>query len=135
MPWAVFDALTEEFEIDLVSEHDHRYWGFSTEEEWVAFQEKIAKKNEDAFYSDLLRYLRDEPNDLKPGTNGMTMAEIAKTLVANDPGLMAHEKRDALLEAVNVIYYREHAVTVTLTEQDLALAEMMVARTGDLPEA
>jgi hypothetical protein len=134
VPWAVFDALTEEFEIELVSEHDHRYWGFDTQEEWDRFNEKLEKEDEGNFYNDLLHYVCGEPNGIWPGTIGMIKAEIAKTLVESDPGLMAPEKRDALLEAVKAIYDRDHAVIVTLTEKDLAKVELMVARTDDLPQ-
>jgi hypothetical protein len=48
---------------------------------------------------------------------------------------MVSENREALLEAVNVIYDRDHSVKITLTEQDLVAAEMMAARTDDLPQA
>ena len=135
LPWSIFDALAEEFEIELVSEHDYRYWGFSTEEEWDAFNEKFAKESKDKFYDDLRNYVSDQPNGLSPGSIGMIQAEIAKTLVESDPGLMAPEKRDVLLKAMMAIYDRDHAETVTLTEQDLAAVEMMVARTGELPKA
>jgi hypothetical protein len=135
VPWSIFDALTEEFEIELVSENDHRYWGFATAEEWDDWHKQGAKEAEDEFYNNLLKYVRDEPNGVLPGTIGMIKAEIAKTLVRSDPGLLASEKRDLLLEAVRAIYDRDHAVKITLTKQDQAAAEMMVARTDDLPKA
>jgi hypothetical protein len=135
VPWSIFDALTEEFEVELVSEYDHRFFGFTTEEEWDAFNEKLAKEHEDSFYNDLLHYVRDEPNSLTPGCIGMIMAKIAKTLVVSDPSLTAPEKRTALLEAVRAIYDRDHAEIVTLTEQELAAAELMAARIDDLPKA
>lgn len=56
-------------------------------------------------------------------------------LVTSDPSLMVSENREALLEAVNVIYDRDHSVKITLTEQDLVAAEMMAARTDNLPKA
>jgi hypothetical protein len=135
VPWSIFDALTEEFRIELVSEHDHRYWGFATEEEWNACHEQLAKEDEDKFYDNILKYLRGEPNGLLRGTIGMIKAKIAESLVARDPSLMAPEKRDALLDAVRAIYDRDHTVTITLTEQDLAAADMMAARIDDLPKA
>jgi hypothetical protein len=135
VPCAVFDALTDEFEIEWVSEHDYRYYGFATEEEWDAFHKKLGREAEEEFYNDLIRYLRDEPSDLGPGTIGLIKANIAKSLVASDPGLMTPDKRDVLLEAVEAIYELDHAVKITLSEQDLACVEMMVARTDDLPKA
>jgi hypothetical protein len=135
VPWTIFDAIAEEFKIEWVSEYDHRYWGFATEKEWDDWNNQLAKESEDEFYNDLVKYLRDEPNGLRPGTIGMIKAEIAKTLVKGDLGLMAPEKRNALLEAVEAIYDRDHAVKIELTEQDLAAAELMAARTDDLPKA
>jgi hypothetical protein len=135
VPWAVFDALAEEFDTEFVSEHDHRFWGFATEEEWDAFNEKIARKYEDEFYKDLLHYVRGEPHGLSPGTIGMIKADIAKTIVTREPSLMKPENRSVLLAAVEGIYDKEHAVKVTLTEQDRAQATMMGARTGDLPRS
>jgi hypothetical protein len=135
VPWSIFDALTEEFRIELVSEHDHRYWGFATEEEWDAWHKQRAKEAGDEFYDNILKYLRGEPNGLLPGTIGMIKAKIAKTLVENDPALMVPEKRDVLLEAVRAVYDRDHAVTITLTKQDLAAAHMIAVRTDDLPKA
>jgi hypothetical protein len=134
-PWAVWDALKDEFEVELVSEHDHRYWGFSSEEEYESFMDKVAQEGEDRFYNDLLHYLRGEPNGLMPGTNGMIMAEIAKNLVVSDPGLMATERRNELIAAVDTIYMRDHAEFVTLSQDDMASIEMVVARTDDLPQA
>jgi hypothetical protein len=135
VPWTIFDAIAEEFEIEWVSEHDHRYWGFATKKEWDDYWDKENKKAEDDFYNNLLHYIRDEPNDIRPGTSGMIKAKIGKTLVEGDRGLAAPGKRDALLAAIEAIYDRDHAVKITLTEEDLALVELMVARTDDLPKA
>ena len=127
--------MAEEFEIEWVSEHDHRYWGFATEKEWNDYWDEENKKDEDIFYSDLLHYVQDEPNDIRPGTIGMIKAKIAKALVEGEPGLAAPEKRDALLGAIRAIYDWDHALIVRLTEQDLAAAHLMAARTDDLPKA
>lgn len=135
VPWAIFDAIAKEFEIEWVSEYDHLFWGFATEKEWDDWWDIQNKEADDSFYNDLLHYLRDEPNDIRPGTIGAEEAEIAKTLVDGDPDLAAPEKRDALLEAIRAVYRRDHALVITLTEQELAQAELMAARTDDLPEA
>jgi lipoate-protein ligase A len=99
---------------------------------WNKQENKVA---EDEFFNNLVKYVRDEPNGVLPGTIGMIKAKIAKTLVEIDPDLLAPEKRDVLLEAVRAVYDRDHAVTITLTEQDLAAADMTAARTDDLPKA
>jgi hypothetical protein len=135
IPWSVIDALTEEFGVELVSEHDHRYSGFATKEEETEFHERIAKESEDKFYQDVLHHLRGEPNGLKTGTVGMLQAEIAKDLVTRDESLMWPESRQKLLETVNAIYRRDHCITVTLIPEDMGAVELMVARTNKLPNA
>jgi hypothetical protein len=135
VPYAILDSLAEEFNTEIVTEHDHRFWGFETEEEWDAFNEKLAREHEDKFYKALLHYVRGEPHGLSPGTIGMIQADIAKTIVTREPSLMRPENRSALLAAVERIYEEEHTVKVTLTEQDLAQVAMMVTRTDDLPRS
>jgi hypothetical protein len=76
VPWSIFDALTEEFRIELVSEYDYRYWGFATEEEWDNWHKQENKVAEDEFYNNLVKYVRDEPNSILPGTIGMIEAKI-----------------------------------------------------------
>jgi hypothetical protein len=135
VPWTIFDALTREFEVELVSEHDHRFWGFATKEEERDFHEKMGKESEDEFYNDLIHYLRGEPNELKTGTVGMLEAKIAMGLVASDASLLAPNNRQQLLEAIKAVYDRDHAITVAFTEKDKAAFELMVARRTKLPQA
>jgi len=93
------------------------------------------KKAEDEFYNNLINYVRGEPNCISPGTIWMTRAKIAKTLVEHDPSLMASEKRNALIEAVDAIYHRDHSVVITLPEKDVAMADLSAALTDDLSKA
>ena len=135
VPWAVIDAIEEEFGVELVTEHDHRYWGFANEEEEREFHERIAKEYADELYKDIVLHLRGEPNGLKAGTIGMVKAEIAKALIASDPSLLDPNNRQQLLEAVEAIYDRDHTINVTLTPEDIAAVELMVSRTNKLPQA
>jgi hypothetical protein len=104
VPWAVIDALTEEFETEMVSEDDHRFWGFATEEEESAFHERMAKESEEDFYKNLIYYLLGEPNSLQAGTMDMHKAEIAKALVERNESLMIPDNRQQLLRAVKAIH-------------------------------
>ena len=109
IPWTVIDALTNEFQVELVSEHDHRFWGFASKKEEEDWHDQIAKEYEDDFYKNLVHYLRGEPHNLTSGTIGMQKAEIAKALVARDENLLTPTKRQLLLGTVNVIYDRDHS--------------------------
>jgi hypothetical protein len=65
----------------------------------------------------------------------MLQAELAKSLVESDESLIAPNNRQQLLQAVKAIYDRDHAITVTLTPEDMAAVELMVARPNKLPQA
>ena len=65
----------------------------------------------------------------------MGWAEEAKKLVENDPTLLLSENKDKLLNGARSIYDRDHAVTVTLSPEDIALAEMIATHEDDLPKA
>jgi hypothetical protein len=91
-PRKILDAVAQAFDTDIFSEYQPQYWGFDTQEEWDAFQDKIAKEHADQFYADVLKFLRGEPHHIGPGTNGMTMAKIAKALVEKDASLLDPRK-------------------------------------------
>jgi hypothetical protein len=77
----ILNAIAEAFDTDMFSEYEPQYWGFDTQEEWRAWQEKLAKEDDERFHAEFLKYLRGEPNDIQPGTVGMGWAEVAKKLV------------------------------------------------------
>ena len=78
---------------------------------------KMSQKHEEEFHIELLKYLRGEPNDIRPGTMEMIEAEIANTLVEKNPSLLLSVNKDKLRNEIQSIYDREHAVTVTLDAQ------------------
>jgi hypothetical protein len=134
-PRKILNAIAQAFDTDIFSEYEPQYWGFDTQEEWDAWQEKLAKEGDEKFHAKLLKYLRGEPNDIQPGTVGMGWAEKAKELVGNDPALLLPENKDKLLNEARSIYDRDHAVTVTLSPEDIALVEMIATHEDDLPKA
>jgi len=71
--------------------------------------EEMSRKSEEEFHIELLKYLRGEPNDIRPGTNGMCMAEIAKKLFENDPTLLLPINKDKLRNEIQSVYNRDHA--------------------------
>ena len=83
------------FDTYIVSEHQPQYWGFETQEEWDA-AEKRSREFEKEFYVQIMKYLRGQPNDIRPGTIGMIKAGIAKKLVEEDPVLLAPKNKDRL---------------------------------------
>jgi hypothetical protein len=69
------------------------------------------------------------------GSVGMGWAEKAKKLVENDPTLLLPENKDKLLNETRSAYFRDHALTVTLSPEDIALADMIATHEDDLPNA
>ena len=138
-PGKILNALANVFDTDVVSEHEPQFWGFDTQEEWDASEEKISQeasqKAEEEFHIELLKYLRGEPNDIRPETNGMYRAKIARTLVEKDPSLLLSVNKDKLRNEIQSIYDREHAVIVTLSPQDIAEIRMRATHEDDLPQA
>jgi hypothetical protein len=95
----------------------------------------FAKKREQDFYNEVVKFVRGEAHDIRPRTIGMTKAEIANRLIAESPDLLAEDKRPDLIKAVNLVYERDSAVVVTLTDKDLAVVRMACTHADDLPQA
>jgi hypothetical protein len=112
-PCCILDAIERVFETEIVSEHDCRFWGFDTQEEWDAVQQKVGEELSAQSYVELIKYLRNEPNDIEPGTIGMIKAEIAASLVAGKPELLLLENRVTLENAIEEIFERDHTVRVS----------------------
>jgi hypothetical protein len=121
----IFHAIAEAFDTDIVSEHQPEFWGFDTEEEWHAHEKRFHEEYEQQFHAELLKHLRGEPSDIRPGTIGMKKAEIAKSLVEKDPSLMEPENRDKLMGETAAIYDRDYTIKVTLTPEEVADAEVV----------
>lgn len=119
-PGRILAAIAVVFDTYIVSEHQPQYWGFDTNEEWEAWQEQMAREGRDRLYADMIRFVRGEQHGLVPGTNGMLMAGIAKRLLAEQPELMADERKEELLDAVDAIFKRDHTVTMTLTDWEIS---------------
>ncbi len=134
-PGGILASIAEAFDTDIVSEYQPQFWGFDTQQEWDAYQERIANEHKGRFYLEILKHLRGEANDIRPGTIGMIQAQIAGRIVAKKPELMLAQNKDRLLSAIDEIYEREHVVQVTLSEADIAAARMAITDEDDLPQA
>jgi hypothetical protein len=141
-PERILQAICDEFDVDIVSEHEPQFWGFETEEELEAAWEAYAEEHghtqssyEQRFYNEVVKFVGGKAHDIQPGTIWMIKAEIAKRLIAESPDLLAEDKQSDLIKAVNLIYDRDHAVKVTLTDEDLAFVRLAATHEDDLPQA
>ena len=78
-----------------------------------------------------MKYVRGEPNDIEPDTNGEQWAQNAKALIANNPELALPEHKTDLLKAA----IQGTSIRVVLDEKDVAKARMSVTHEDDLPKA
>jgi hypothetical protein len=134
-PEKILVAMEEAFDTDIVSEHQPQFWGFDTEEEWHAALEAANKEHEEEFHAEVLKFVRDEPNNIRQGTNGWYEAKHAKELVEKDPSLLLPANHDKLFNAAHSYWFDKHVVKVTLTEKEVALARMLGTHEDDLPQA
>jgi len=134
-PGKILNAIAEACDTDIVSEYQPQFWGFDTQAEWDAAMEQMSREADENFHAELLKYLRGEPNEIRPGTIGMIQAEIAKRLVENEPELLLPENKEKLRSEIDAVYDREHAVRVTLTPEEIAATAMSVTHEDDLPSA
>jgi hypothetical protein len=106
-PKYILQAICGEFDVDIVSEHEPQYWGFKTQEEWDAAWAKMAERDEQDFFNEVVKFVRDEGHNIRSGTVGMDVAEIARKLITDNPDLLDESKRTDLMKVVNAIYDRE----------------------------
>jgi hypothetical protein len=90
------------------------------EERWQARELAAAKKYLQKLQSELLRYVRGEPNNIRPGSTGMTLCRIAKRLVVESPDLGLPALASLLLAAVWAEYETGYAVKLTLAQGEAA---------------
>ena len=135
VPGKILGAIAEALDTEIVSEYEPQFWGFETQEEWDSFQQKMADEGEAKFYEDLMKFVRGETNDLRPGTIGMIQADIAKDLIAESPHLALPKNKTGLLQAVKAADERDHTMKITLDENDVAFAIMLATHEDDLPRA
>ena len=96
-PGKILSAISDTFDTDIVSEHDPRYWGFDTHEEWDAVLEEEAKRHRDECYVEIMRSVRKEPNKIGSGTLDEIKAKIAIELVEERCELREEKHKDELM--------------------------------------
>jgi hypothetical protein len=112
----ILSAIEEAFDVQVFSEHQPQFWGFETQEEWDAQMDAWANEARDKFYDKLTRYVAGEPSGISPGTIGESKAKIAKALIEDRPELASPGEKENLLNSIDDIYDRDHAIVVRLDE-------------------
>jgi hypothetical protein len=133
-PGRILQAVQEAFDVVIVSEYEPQFWGFDTKEQWDASEKERARQQREYYYLELVKFVRGEPNDIRPGTIGENEAMIAKQLVTDRPELLLPEMKDEFFRAIEG-YRRNLAITVTLTQEEMAVVQMIAHHEDDLPSA
>jgi hypothetical protein len=110
-PHYILRSISDEFDVDIVSEYEPQYWGFETEDEWNAALAKMEEDAERDFLNEVVKFVRGEDHKISSGTVGMAQAEIVKRLIAENPHLAVEAKLPDLINAVRTIYDRTGRLT------------------------
>jgi hypothetical protein len=130
----ILNVIAEVFDADIASEYEPQFSGFDTQEEWDAWEEQMSREADESFYAELLKYLRGEPCDIRPGSVGMGWAQTAKMMVEQDPSLLLPGNKGRFMKELEA-RKREQHVTVELSSEDMAMLEMLGTHEDDLPRA
>jgi hypothetical protein len=135
VPSKILHAIVEAFHTEIFSEHEPQYWGYSTREEWAAAWSEMDERSRREFYDDVWKFVRGGASNLISGTIGETKGMIAKALVEKNAALLEPENKDKLMAEMEAVYDRDHTVVIRLTQEELALAQMLGTYEDDLPQA
>jgi hypothetical protein len=73
------------------------------------YSERCKKEQEDFYAIEVLKFVRGEPCDIRPGTVGEARAKIAKDLITRNPTLALPGNLQELIAAVETVEH-EHAL-------------------------
>jgi len=104
-PGRILAAIEESFNTTIYSEHEPQYFGYETVEEWDSAWDELYKQEQAELYLDIMCFVNGLPNKIKPGTNGMSMAEIAVSLIAKSPALLSPDHQEELMQEIHDIYF------------------------------
>ena len=129
-PNMILNAIAEALNTAIFSEYEPKFWGCETQEEWDGILDEMHKEDQANFYLEIMDFVRGRLHGIKPGSVGMTMAEIAKRLIARNPDLATPDHEADLMEAIDRDYLENHTVEIKLTEQGIEAAKI-IASHGD----
>ena len=118
-PYRIIAAIADEFDTDIVSELDPRYWGYESFRQWNAeFCAAAAKKMEE-FHKNVLNYIEGNPCNLEC-IGGRKRAKIATKLIKRYPELAAKDKCADLVNVIEAIEKRDYTSHDGYSETQLA---------------
>lgn len=116
----ILDAIAQEFDTEIYSEHEPQFWGFSSQEEWHEWQLN-PKQFPDDFYESVIQYLSGNGVKYDEGTILRIQLEIAKELSNQNSDLLLPENKEKLLNEIEKIYWERYLNSIQPTGDDLAV--------------
>lgn len=119
-PEHILNAIAQEFDTEIYSEHEPQFWGFSSQEEWHEWQ-LDPKQFPDDFYESVIQYLSGNGVKYDEGTILRIQLEIAKELSNQNSDLLLPENKEKLLNEIHKIYWERYLNSIQPTGDDLAV--------------
>lgn len=126
-PANILNAITDTFDTRLISEFDPQFWGFETDDEWEYARDEYGKEGRGETYIEIMNFVSDKTNDIKPGTTCMAQANIAKSLIAGNPILASPDQESTLMELIDREYMENPSARIALNEDDIVLVKKSTA--------
>jgi hypothetical protein len=109
-PHGVIAAIADEFDTEIVSQHDPRYWGYKNFRDWNAAFYAQTSARLDAAYKDIMNYVEGKPCDLA-SIRGRRRARIGKRLIQKYPELSPRYNCADLIRVIDAISMRDIPTT------------------------
>jgi hypothetical protein len=104
-PGKILAVIAFAFDTEIFSEYDPQDWEFGTGQEWRHEWQYNEKESEANFYDAIMKYVRGVSHNIRFGSVGMFVADIAKNLIATEPLLASPKCETVLMEEVLLDFY------------------------------
>jgi hypothetical protein len=121
----ILTAIEEAFDAEIFSEHQPRYWGNETEDEWRCDRRKTAEEIQANLNILIMRNVRGESLNIEPYSGFMPVVNTAKDLIIENPDLASPDREAELLEKTNKICIEKYNGLHCVTEQELKTANCL----------
>jgi hypothetical protein len=109
-PHGIIAAIADEFDTEIVSQHDPRYWGYNNFRDWNAAFYAQTSARLDAAYKEIIHYVEGKPCDLT-NIRGRRRAQIGQRLIKKYSELSTRYNCADLIRVIDAISMRDIPTT------------------------
>jgi len=99
-PDHILNAIAETFDVELFSCNAPQFWRYEPISELYAEHLAQTKENRDEYYSELIKYAREEPTGISRGSAAETLAQIATLVIMRRLKLIDPDAKEELFKAM-----------------------------------